>query len=358
MYYISRFVGAVAFVACLVLGWFSVRLAQADAWFRRATPEAVARAVAMMPRNTDYAAFQALQLAYDGQDAVPVLERIAKQNPLSSAPRIRLGLAAEIRGDIDAAEKWLLDAARVDHQFEPGWTLANFYFRRGRRDEFWKWIHRALEVSYGDRKLAFDLCWRISDDSQEILSRAIPDLRDVLAAYFFYLHDGNPRRLAASVPVALKLAALKNSFDLPLVYGACQSFLAERQEVAALELWRISGHVPPSGIMNGDFTHAPSNFCFDWERQDAPGIHHIFLDQRIRIEMSGQQAETSHLLGQYIRLQPDKRYVLRGESRTQGIRVPSGITWSMDEASSAAMIPSDDWRAAEYKFAPRSRPDP
>ena len=40
------------------------------------------------------------------------------------------GLAAETRGDAALAEKWLQEAATVDRQYEPRWTLANFYFRQ------------------------------------------------------------------------------------------------------------------------------------------------------------------------------------------------------------------------------------
>ena len=142
----------------------------ADAAFRKQTPEGVARALEILPDRASYLLLRALQLDYDGVDSTALLERAARVNPLSSAPRIRLGLAAETRGDFAKAETWLLDAARVDRQFEPRWTLANFYFRRERWDEFWKWMRAALEMSYGDRRLAFDLCWRVTQDADEVLS--------------------------------------------------------------------------------------------------------------------------------------------------------------------------------------------
>ena len=52
--------------------------------------------------------------------------------------------------------------------------------------EFWKWLRAALDVSYGDRRPAFDLAWRAS--GPEIAS-AIPDRREVVAAYLGYLLD-------------------------------------------------------------------------------------------------------------------------------------------------------------------------
>ena len=124
------------------------------------------------------------------------IEKIAALTPYSSAPRIRLGLAAELSGDPSSAERWLLDAARVDHQFEPRWTLANFYFRAANKpDEFWKWMRAALAGSYGDRTPAYELCWRVSDDAREILARAIPDRREVLGSYLAYLSQ--TKKLAA-----------------------------------------------------------------------------------------------------------------------------------------------------------------
>ena len=90
------------------------------------------------------------------------------------------GEPAAIRGH---AERWLLEAARVDRQFEPRWTLANFYFRQQKMDEFWKWMRAALEVSYGDRDAAFDLCWSAAPDAATILARAIPERHAVLAAF-------------------------------------------------------------------------------------------------------------------------------------------------------------------------------
>ena len=86
-----------------------------------------------------------------------------------------------------SAERWLLDAARVDRQFEPRWTLANFYFRQQKTDRFWTWMRSALEVSYGEprRGLRFVL-QRRRRMRRTILARAIPERHDALAAFVAY----------------------------------------------------------------------------------------------------------------------------------------------------------------------------
>ena len=330
MYYVSRTGAAIASAVLIAAAWFSIRLARADAEFRTREPASVARAIALAPGNTAYLMFGALQVEYDGGDPTPMLERAAALNPLASAPRIRLGLEAEIHGDFDGAEKWLLDAASIDRQFEPRWTLANFYFRRGNQTEFWKWMRRALEVSYGDRKAAFDLCWRVAPDAKEILARAVPDQHGPLAAYLAYLIDTHRGDQAA--PVALKLAAFRDSFDRPALFQACDAMIEAHDAASAGELWRAMGYALPKGIFNGNFTQPWTGHGFDWRLAAPPGVVYTPVDQpqtALRIALNGQQPESCELARQIVRLQSGRRYTLRWEARMDGIESPSGIDWSI-----------------------------
>jgi Tfp pilus assembly protein PilF len=66
--------------------------------------------------------------------------------PRSSSAWIDTGLAAEEAGDYAGAERSLLEAARIDRQHLPAWSLANFYFRRGDPASFWPWARRAAAL--------------------------------------------------------------------------------------------------------------------------------------------------------------------------------------------------------------------
>jgi tetratricopeptide (TPR) repeat protein len=354
MYYISRIAGTAVLAALGVAVWFSVVLGRADFYFRKAEPAGVQRAVEIAPRNTEYLALRALEMEYDGGDATALNERIAALNPYSSAPRIRLGLAAEIAGRPEEAERWLLEAARVDHQFEPRWTLANFYFREGNReDDFWKWMRAALEVSYGDRTPAYDLCWRVSGDAGEILRRAIPDVHEVTGSYLIYLSQTN--RLAAMAAVARRLAAYRDGNDLPMLFGACDQLL-QAKDAAALEVWAMTGQRAPGGIFNGDFESAPLHHGFDWRAVEAAGVTQIDLNAPAghRIVLSGQEAESAGLLQQTLSLGAGKRYRVQWEARTTGIKAPSGIEWRAG-GQSVAVAPSEDWKQGELAFDARER---
>jgi len=346
MYYVIRIFTVAALSVIAAAGAYSIRLAIADAAFRRHTPESVARALEISPNRASYLLLRALQLDYDGEDPTALLERAARVNPVSSAPRIRLGLAAETRGDFGKAEEWLLDAARVDHQFEPRWTLANFYFRQERTDDFWKWMRSALEVSYGDRRLAFDLCWRAAQNADEVLRRAIPDRHDVLAAYLYYVLD---QHRDAAGPVALQLAALHNASDVAVLENACDLLLDSGKIAEARELWKQLGHAPIGLITNGDFATEPRGHGFDWRAGEAAGVTHISLPRGHRILVSGRQPESCELLRQFVALEPGKRYVLRWEARTPGFGSPTGLEWSAG-AAHGVVGNAQDWRAGGVEF--------
>jgi hypothetical protein len=352
MYYMNRIgagIAIVAIIALVIAAASSIRLAWADIEFRRGTEESVARAVRILPNNVQYLLFRALQLEYAGVDSTPELERAAALSPLSSAPRLRLGLAAEARGDTKTAEKWLLEAARVDRQYEPRWTLANFYFRQNRRDDFWRWMHSALEVSYGDRRTAFNLCWRVGKDADEILTRGVPPQREVLAAMLAYaldLHRGD------AGAIAMQLAKFHETGDLPLVDAACsvliESGLIESSDAdRAAQLWTAAGHSPAGGVWNGSFGSAPVERGFDWRLGQGLGITHVHLGgQGHRIELSGEQPEMSRLLSQFVLLDPGRRYRLEWSVRTSGFPDLTGLSWTLG----TRRIPveaSADWKKVD-----------
>jgi tetratricopeptide (TPR) repeat protein len=346
VYYARRIFAVAGLLILAIAAAYSIRLALADAAFRRGTPQSVARALEILPDRAAYLLFRAQQMDYDGENSIALLERAARVNPLSSAPRIRLGLAAEARGDFSRAEKWLLDAARVDRQFEPRWTLANFYFRHERPAEFWKWMRAALEVSYGDRSLAFDLCWRVTQNAEEVLAQAIPDRHDVLAAYLYYVLD---RRHEAVSAAALKLAALHDRSDSPELETACDLLIDAGKFAEARDLWRQIGHAQAGLINNGDFATAPSGHGFDWRPSPVDGVTNVPLPGSYRIQFSGKQPESSELLRQFVVLEPGKVYSLHWEARTQGFASPSGMEW-IAGGTHAAVEPAQDWRAAVMDF--------
>lgn len=319
--------------------WQSIRLARADWAFRNGSPEGTARALELAPDNTEYLSLAALQAEYGGGDPRPLLERIAALNPTAAAPRIQLGLAAELRGDAAEAERRLLEAYKLDRQFETRWTLANFYLRQGRADDFWTWMRSALEMSYGDRRPAFDLCWRMSGDAEEISRRSIPDRPEVLAAYVSYLLDTG-RAVNAAAP-ALRLARAGRDRDKPLLYAAVDALIVDaliegRRGADAVQLWQALGHPAPAGVTNPSFAAPLVEHGFDWRLSRPQGVTHLSVDAPAghRIQLSGAQPESTELLRQAVGgLQPGATYRLQWEARTDQLRPAAGFEWRIAEAA-------------------------
>jgi len=354
MYYVGRAVTILSLLALVAAVWWSIRLARADAAFRQRTPAAVGRAIELAPENTEHLATLALQAEYSGQESTPLLEEIARLNPRASAPRIRLGLGSELRGDEGQAERWLQEAFSVDRQFETRWTLANFYFRQGRSDEFWTWMRLALEMSYGDRAAAFNLCWQMSpntkEGAQEILDRAIPDRREVVVSYLIYVLDH--RRQEAVAGAANKLAKMHNADDRPLLYAATDDLIEAGMTAAAEDLWQALGNPRPDGISNPDFEEFRVGHGFGWRIADTPGVTHASLTAPAahRIRFSGQQPESCELLRQVVGgLRPGVRYTLQWEARTQGIASPTGLAWRI-AGRSGDIAASEDWSVGKVTF--------
>jgi tetratricopeptide (TPR) repeat protein len=357
MYYAHRALTIVLLVAITAAVWWSIRLARADAAFRQRTPADVARAFELAPENGEYLAMLALQAEYVGQDSTPLLEEIARLNPRSSMPRIRLGLAAELRGDANQAERWLKEASSVDRQFETRWTLANFYFRQGKPEEFWTWMRSALEISYGDRAAAFDLCWQMTADPGQILNRAIPGRRAVVASYLAYILSHHHQ--AAIAGAASKLTEMLTPDDLPLLYAATDALLDSGDARQAAGLWQALGNPQPHGITHPNFEDpriGPSlGHGFDWRFAEIPGVTHLALEALAhRIRLSGQQPESCELLRQVLGgLRAGVTYTLHWEARTQGLASPTGLEWRI-AARLGEIAASEDWFAGKMVFTPDS----
>jgi len=341
----------ITLLALAIASWWSIRIARADRAFRQRSPADVAHAIELAPENGEYLATLAIQAAYSGQDSGPLLEEIAALNPRASAPRIRLGLAAELRGDANQAERWLQEAFSVDRQFETRWTLANFYFRQGKPDAFWTWMRSALEMSYGDRGSAFDLCWQMTSDSKEILDRAVPDRFEVVASYLIYIL--NHHRQEAIAGAADRLVKVRTGGDAPLLYAATDALLDAGQVSAAADLWQALGNPRPSGITHPDFEEPRTGHGFDWIFIEAAGVTHQSLEGH-RVGFSGQQPESCDLLRQVIGgLRAGTAYTLHWEARTQGIAAPTGLEWKI-ATRTGAIAASDDWSKGTLTFTPDS----
>ena len=321
--------------ACLGAAYYSLRIACAEYLFRTDRPGSIERAAGLAPLRADY------------QVRLNRLDRAVKLNPYLASAWIELGLRAEAAGDVVKAETSLRQAARVDRTFEPRWTLANFYFRRGKWDEFWKWVRAAADMSHGDRTGLFQLCWRATSDPQTILDRAIPLDRALLADYVDYL--AGAQRYPAAQAAASRWLPLAAKDDVPALLRLCDLLIEKAHDAAgALYIWDAliengwlsvqavdlnSGSV----ITNGTFRTPPLSHGFDWRRSSQQGVR-IASQQGLSIVLDGHQEEHADLLIQWIPLRPSSTYELTMKARSDDIPAGSGLRLAVLEGVSASAL--------------------
>jgi tetratricopeptide (TPR) repeat protein len=131
-------------------------------------------------------------------------------NPRLAMAWIQLGFDAEAEGNLAEAEIDLLRAARVDRQYVPAWTLANFYFRRGDAANFWPWARKAAARTFDDYRPLLRLADVLEPSPREVATR-LGNSPPLLRAYMDVLIGA--RRLDAAQEIASLLAARQDPAD-------------------------------------------------------------------------------------------------------------------------------------------------
>lgn len=326
--------------ACFLLWAISLALrrARADWLFRTGNPSDLRQAAALEPGSAEY------RFALDSS---PELEAAIRLNRYHTAGRIELALRAELGGEIRKAESLLLDASRFDRTYAPLWALANFYFRRGDRKQFFRWARAASEMAYLDQSALFDLCWQISSDGGEILREAIPDRLEIVAQYLWYLIRHG--RLDAASGAAERLLEVGGPEQVPLFVAYIDALIRDSQPRTAWEWWvRLAARrwtpytaaTQEAPLTNGDFRVPPLEGGFDWRLGRPPGTHTDVLSAPggVRFSFSGKQPERCRLLEQHLLLPPARACRLRFRYRTSGFSCPGGLSWQLADVSGRPIV--------------------
>ena len=320
--------------------------ARAQALFNQRTLGSVRRAAQLVPSNPLYA--QALaDSAADDHEKIARLRHAIELNPYDSKSWIDLGFEAELRqNDTRSAEYNFLKAAQVDHMYMPRWTLANFYFRQGRPDSYFKWAPQALSITPYDPTPILDQIWSISQDSTRNLA-AIPDQYRALYLYLAFLISTN--RFAFIAPAA------ERAIQAPIIQPEIAPLSEDRANIlgvtvdqlllrgdrpAALSLWssmrRASVVTLPQPteeqpLSNSDFAKPFLEHGFDWKAVPVRGVtvDRLFGASEVRFLFNGSEPESCALLQQFIPVREGSRYRITWEATTnEGVK-PPGIEWHL-----------------------------
>jgi hypothetical protein len=324
-----------------------VKLAWADSLYRRATAEEVERASVLFPDNAEYH-FALAQLK--PRSATAELERCLKLNPFLTNARVELAARKEDEGDPKQAETTLLEAARLDTQFAPAWALVNFYFRNRQPDLFWLWARKAADMSYGDLRPLFDLCFLVTGDARVVEERAVTSKRTVEVQFLSYLTSH--QRLPEAQALARRIAATPQEGDREPLLSYIDRSMEAGRVTDAREIWNAMAGTGVQ-LVNGDFATPILSRGFDWRLPVVEGV--VTAQPRgsgpvLEMEFSGSQPEQCELLNQIVCLRHSNRYAFQFEYRTAGLPSQTGLAWSLGARREFALAGSPVWAAAVWRF--------
>ncbi len=337
-------------IAVLLTGiaW-NVRAAIADRLASRNQPVALRQAMRLDPENPEYPAQLAWQLQVaDPRTAESLFERAVRLNPDDASAWISLGLLDEERGALVQAETNLLHAAAVDVTWLPSWSLANFYFRRQRWEEFWSWAEKAAQMVPDDATPLLRLAWYVAPSEPEIQNRLRIGRPEVQRQFLWFLIAQGDASAVAEWGNRALTSDVDSGED---VLSACDWLMAQKRPDLALPLWNglaarhqipFSPLSPGAGdaVTNGDFARQPLSRGFDWRLTNPDGVG-AFLNTNpsaLGFEFSGRESESILLLSEVVPVLPEKPYTLSIDSASSEISPDSGLQLLASDAGSGEVL--------------------
>ncbi|MEZ5402136.1 MAG: hypothetical protein R2729_20855 [Bryobacteraceae bacterium] len=264
------------------------------------------------------------------------LEAARRIAPDRSAVWIALGLERETAGDNAAAERHLLRAASLDATFAPSWSLMNFYFRRGRSGDFWKWAAKGVRLTEGDVTGVYRLA--VAEGGADAAWNRLAPFRPDAQRQFVDLALQLDPAPTAGYSAGEALARAGRAKDREALLSLCERAIAAGYPARATGVWnamaaaglhRLGMLDPESGrvLTNGGFREAPSGTGFDWRLPDRRGASLHPSASGLSIELTGMESGPAVLLRQVLPAIPGARYRLEGRFRAVRGSAAEGLWW-------------------------------
>lgn len=283
-----------AFQILLCLAAFrSIRLAWADHLSRDASLASRLRAVQMMPGEPNLYERVAAKREELGESPLTELQTAVDLDPANADRRLRLAVRAELAGDLQLAEPSHLQASTLSRQYQPKYSLAQYYFRRTDPDRFFAWAPAAFDSAYGDTTPLLDLCWRMRPDADWL-----PPGRTIARQWLAFLTARGEYK--AALRTAGQLALDPTPEDRQALLQYCDSRLKSGGKDDALRIWNLITPGRTSAITNENFAASPTGIGFDWRLEKVDGASIRWRPASLHLTLSGKQPEDCVLVWQYL----------------------------------------------------------
>lgn len=299
------------------IAW-SLRISAASYLSAQDTLPALQSAIQLDPTDSSYwTRLATLDHAHRTAD----LSAALALDPQNALLWIERGVESEVSGDPSAAERALLHAAELDHQYIPRWTLAAFYFRRHNVEKFRGSARQALEMAFGDALPIFQMATQLGLSLEDIRRTMLPDHPPVYQAFL-------QECIRRNEPGEAFQAAAHVTDRPSLLYTV--SFLFSTDHITqSVELWNRAVpeapvHLAGEVLTNPSFEREFLPNGYDWRPNRIDGVVFWRLGngRGLQIELDGRQPENCVLLTLPVPLDPNRTYQFEATSK-----LPDGLAW-------------------------------
>ena len=335
------------------------------------------KALRLEPSNAEYRDLFGRNLALSGVslDEAIANYRIAVQlNPYVARYWLDLAGAYQVAGQTQKQEESVERAFEADPTTpHVAWEAANFFLVQGDREKTLRYFRVVLANDPDPDTVAsaLQLCWRATEDANQILDRVLPRRPDLYLSFLRLLIS--KQEVAAAENVWNQLIALNTEFPTKLAFPYFRFLIAKHEVAAAQTAWQqlagVDGSLQPylpsreNLIVNGGFEENVLNGGFDWWYESNP---HAALAIDTSVFHSGTRSLSVTFDGrnpgdagifQFIPVKPNTDYEFSAESRTEDIESASGPRFAIVDAyTNASYVLTDDllgtnpWRLQQARF--------
>jgi tetratricopeptide (TPR) repeat protein len=365
--------------ACCVLAGLYLHLALRAyrASHLAATPDVsnLNQAIRLEPSNAEYRDLFGRNLALSGvslDEAIANYRTAVHLNPYVARYWLDLAGAYQVAGHSSEQEQSVEQAVEADPTTpQVAWEAANFFLVKGDQEKALRNFRVVLANDPDAVDAALQLCWRATEDANQILDQALPPRPDLYLSFLRLLIS--KQEVAAAENVWNHLISLNQEFSTKLAFPYFR-FLIEKQEVAAAQTaWQqlagvnrsLQPYLPSREnlIVNGGFEENVLNGGFDWWYGSNPhaalaiDTSDFFNGTRsLSVTFDGQNPADAGIL-QFIVVKPNTDYEFSAESRTEDIDSASGPRFTIVDAySNASYVLTDDllgtnpWHLQKARF--------
>ena len=332
-------------------------------------------AIRLEPANAEYRELLGRYLAFSGQNldgAISNYRAAVALNPYAARYWLDLASAYQVANRTSEQRESLERAVEADPTTpHVAWEAANFFLVQGDREKALNHFRVVLANDPETVDLALQLCWRATEDANQILNEALPKRADLYFSFLRLLI--HKQETDAAKNVWNRLVTLNQTFSLPLAFPYFRFLLAQQEVAAAQNAWHQLASLNPSLqpylpsrenlIINAGFEENVLNGGFDWSYVPNPHVA-LAIDtsefhsgtRSLSITFDGQNPPDAGIF-QFIPVKPNTEYEFSAAYKTEEIVTASGPRFSIADAyTNASYVLTDDslgtnpWRLQQARF--------